>query len=387
MDYTCETPPAKKQKLQGAGGEGDDPDETPRISDRGRRGPLPTGSPSISFSAPSDRSERSRTSSRSSPLKQLAALEVSSDAVEPRALSLSDPNLPPALSDLLEDLEKCNNGTHVIPFGLQPEINANKNENRSFRTVEERMYIPAHYPQCGPVLPLRIAVHLAKEATECFLEEHSEAGWNSMVHYPVLFWAILGEERWSQPLGVANCTDAKIIREYLPTSAQAKMIDFCIYAEIKTDDSSLKACSFLRRMLPDNVINHTSYHPLRQRPIVISIETKKPHGASAATAELQISTWLAAQWKFLEELVKQSEGSFDGLPFLPGIIVEGHNWLFVATTREGRKTVLWREQMFGSTSSFLGVYKTIWGLRRLAEWAREVYWPWFQENALGITKK
>ncbi|KAJ5263548.1 hypothetical protein N7478_011153 [Penicillium angulare] len=133
------------------------------------------------------------------------------------------------------------------------------------------------------------------------------------------------------------------------------MIDFCIYAEMKTDEAALKAGSLLRRMIPENVINHSNYHPLCQRPIIVSIETKKPHGTSTATAGLQISTWLATQWKLLEKLVEQSDGSFDGLPFQPGIIVEGHIWLFIATTREGRKTVLWREQMFGSTSNLDGM--------------------------------
>lgn len=140
-----------------------------------------------------------------------------------------------------------------------------------------------------------------------------------------------------------------------------------------------------RRIIRWNVINHTDFAPFRNRPIAVSIETKMRGGAQPATAELQLGIWHSAQWKLLEDLVARSGGSFDGLPFLPAVVVQGHEWSFAATTREERHTVLWLERGFGSSSSLLGVYKTVWGLQRLTQWASDVYWPWFKRNALGIS--
>jgi hypothetical protein len=140
--------------------------------------------------------------------------------------------------------------------------------------------------------------------------------------------------------------------------------------------------------LPCGVINHTDFLPLRNRPVVVGIETKKRGGGDQTEAELQIGTWHAAQWKMLAQLVDDVRGGggrLDTLPFLPAVLVCGHEWSFAATTREGRKTILWLEKGFGSTTSPLGVYKTVWGLQRIARWAAEVYWPWFRDNVLGVS--
>lgn len=120
-------------------------------------------------------------------------------AIEPRALSLSNPNLPIPLLNLLVELEKCNNGTNVIPVDLSVEIEENKaKHDPSFRTIDPHMF-----------------------------------------------------------LGVTDCTDAKIICEYLPTDAQAKMPDFRIYVDVKTGTLAVDTANRQRRS--DHVINHTKY--------------------------------------------------------------------------------------------------------------------------------
>lgn len=101
-------------------------------------------------------------------------------------------------------------------------------------------------------------------------------------------------------------------------------------------------------------------------------------------ARLQMGIWNAAHWEFLHQLSKmrqnaearlstlrQEEGNTDNpsqhalsspdqvkpLPeYLPGIIIQGHDWHLVITTREGDKTVFWQKMTFGSTSSSKGIY-------------------------------
>ena len=313
-------------------------------------------------------------------------MELHSDGIETRVLSLTNPTLPLALSDLLVELERCSNGVGVVSSDLQAEIKENAEQNPSFRVFSDFMFaFPADRDQLGLTPSLDDVDYLVEEAAECQATMQSESGWNMMVHHPLLHMAVYGRRRRNQLVGFAPCTTAKIIREYLPTNLQAKMVDFCIYIMPETDDITFNATKRLRGVLPCNVINHTDFPPLRSRPIAVSIETKRRGGAQLATAELQLGIWHAAQWKLLEDLVARSGGSFDGLPFLPAIVVQGHDWSFAATTREERNTVLWLERGFGSTSSHLGVYKTIWGLQRLAQWASNVYWPWFKKNALDIS--
>ncbi|KAH6869140.1 hypothetical protein B0T10DRAFT_313984 [Thelonectria olida] len=64
--------------------------------------------------------------------------------------------------------------------------------------------------------------------------------------------------------------------------------------------------------------------------------------------------------------------------YLPGIIIQGHDWHLVITTREGDKTMFWQKMTFGSTSSSKGIYQIICTLQLLGRWARDEYWPWLR---------
>ncbi|KAF4460090.1 methyltransferase type 11 [Fusarium albosuccineum] len=233
----------------------------------------------------------------------------------------------------------------------------------------------------GPSPSPEDVLNLTNEARDCHDRKQNEAGWNMMVHYPLLFQAIYGSQKQDQLLGITPCTTAKIMQEYLPSATQAKMVDFCIYLDPKSDAIGVEKA---RSILPCGYINHTDFYTLRDRPIALSIETKAPTSTSVASAELQIGTWQSAQWRFLEDLVSRSGGSLDELLFLPAIIVQGHQWSFAATTREGQRTVLWLPFEFGSTENVIGVYKTVLGLQKLCRWAERVFWPWYKKNALGI---
>jgi hypothetical protein len=129
----------------------------------------------------------------------------------------------------------------------------------------------------------------------------------------------------------------------------------------------------------------------------LSIETKTT-GESWHEAKHQMSTWLAAHWNRLDSLL---DGSSDGgkLPeqtpasdptFLPAIIVQGHDWMFLAATRGqvladgGRETVLWTKVPFGSTYGIQGICQIIMVLQRLSLWSTDAFWPWFSDAILGM---
>lgn len=188
------------------------------------------------------------------------------------------------------------------------------------------------------------------------------------------------------------------------------MVDLCIYADVEENEDWSSHLQLLTNRVSTLSVNHTDFRPLQLRPIVLSIETKRP-GTEFDKAQLQIGVWQAAQWKFLKsaitsalraarppaaaegptsssaeemELVARADAALDQLGFIPGVIIQGHKWLFVLSTRKGQKTILWTERQFGSTQSVLEVYQIVAGLRELAAWSRDVYLPWFRKHVLGV---
>lgn len=169
-------------------------------------------------------------------------------------------------------------------------------------------------------------------------------------------------------------TSARIFTEYLPLDATTKGVDFCIVIDPAHSDVKGRVDRLRKtRSDQDYSINHCTQRQLASRPIAVSIETKR-EDTRLVEAELQIGTWHAAQWKHLSELVVQAEerrqvdllthgdegdvqppqlgaGDRTGLvdrlsratlarlPFLPAVVVQGHDWYFAASTREGDKTV------------------------------------------------
>jgi hypothetical protein len=156
----------------------------------------------------------------------------------------------------------------------------------------------------------------------------------------------------------------------------------------------------LMNVLPMGMFNHTNLLPLSDRPIAVSIETKKT-GEGWDNARLQMEVWMAAHWQFLRKVLQlhrlaagavsslEQTAGFNSyetrkLPdFLPGIIIQGHDWYLIITTSEGEKTIFWHKENFGQTSKSKGIYTIIHNLQLLRKWAQEVYWEWMRELLLS----
>lgn len=243
---------------------------------------------------------------------------------------------------------------------------------------------------------------------------YDEPGWNVKVHHRILqaVFRVPQSVRAHDRFNFSICTTAKPDPTYLPRKALAKMVDFCVFAEMDDNDGLTSAAlRQLSRHMPSLTVNHTDFEPLQFKPIVLSVETKKP-GKELDTANLQLGIWHAAQWSFLTaamrcalelrlqhtagregealtarekmDLILEATARVKQLPFLPGLVVQGHTWSLVLSTREGSKTTLWTEQQFGSTRGLQDAYKVVAGLRELVAWVRDVYLPWWRENILEL---
>lgn len=211
----------------------------------------------------------------------------------------------------------------------------------------------------------------------------------------------------------------------------AKMVDLCIYASPDDDDEWMARIDQFSHQSPTQTVNHTDFEPIGMRPLLLSIETKKP-GVHWDKAQLQMGLWHAAQWSFLAwavgqkltrqrsmdvagetvdvdereqpgdvgetvddhvdktqvatelQLEERRRAALSALGCLPGIIVQGHQWHLVMSSYDAKsgKTTLWADHQFGTTQGYLEIYGTIAGVRRLTAWARDVYLPWFEKHVL-----
>ncbi|CAF3544812.1 unnamed protein product [Fusarium graminearum] len=117
--------------------------------------------------------------------------------------------------------------------------------------------------------------------------------------------------------------------------------------------------------------------------IGLSIKSQELYGDDPVGSEMHLAAWHAAQWRFLKGLAGDN---IKDLGFLPGIIIEGHEWKFVATTWKKGKTKLFSSLSLGSTTTELGVYRIFASLKVLGKWVMLFFWPWYREYCLKLVK-
>ncbi|KAK1975708.1 hypothetical protein LZ30DRAFT_605024 [Colletotrichum cereale] len=306
---------------------------------------------------------------------------------------------PPALNQLFNSIEALGRGIGIVSRTHEASLRAEASTDRQFRWVRDETFAqdPATSTSTSPSLPRRDELgptplidtvkEIWSEAEDAETVCHEEGQWNSAVHRPLLHNAL----KHVQCIGVCICTSAQVHSSYTRSDKSAhhnKKVDFCVY--VKEMSPELYAAILAS---PTESINHTDYPGLLRRPIGLSIETKIT-GHEWAKAVNQIAVWLIAQWDALDDLVSRlgdgvvpagaSPASARGLVFLPGIIIQGHEWWFVAVARKpDGATELWNKTLIGSTTTIQGIYQ-IWAvIQLLGRWIETEYWPWFQAAILG----
>lgn len=141
-----------------------------------------------------------------------------------------------------------------------------------------------------------------------------------------------------------NSTTAKIHPSALKpknangTMFQGKMVDYAMCLEYGRAEPIFGRIRNTLQFEPTNCqyINHTSYEPVRFRPIAISIETKVTGNETEATA--QLSVWVVAQFKRLQSIIQRS-GVSSEMTVLPLIHIQGHDWFVTLAVQGDSKTV------------------------------------------------
>ncbi|KAH6973872.1 hypothetical protein BKA56DRAFT_108283 [Ilyonectria sp. MPI-CAGE-AT-0026] len=348
----------------------------------------------------------STRSGQASTLRDLAALERDQEGLKLCELSTFHPQ-PPSLEVLLEQIEAFSYAERILPASVRDRIerlDGAEYWDMKWATQGPRSF--QHYSTEREALgctPSPDYVHkLVSEAAECSANCHPEANWNMEVHSRILDIAFDTTDDQARLVKCMGSPTASIIQEYHRSVSRTKKVDFCIYLEPSVDNSYPEAEDDIDRLsmtLRGEVINHTDFYPLRNRPIAMSIETTNPD-ESWEKAMLQFGVWESARWAFLrylfdkyEDQVAQDEAaqghqgytpapppSLSRLPeFLPGIIVQGHDWNLVITTQQGERTILWQRILMGTTMNPKGVYQIVCCLQLLRQWTQDTFWPWLKE--------
>ncbi|KAG9249477.1 uncharacterized protein F5Z01DRAFT_631660 [Emericellopsis atlantica] len=310
-----------------------------------------------------------KLSRTSSPTKQIRHAELQQSGF--RQASFATHPQPPSLMALRRKLKRIYDGDGILPQRLAHEIADLEIPDFYFRDDADTndLRLP----------PRRFVQRTLGRADECDTNGKGESSWNMDVHARLLNWVLDEDSDGTGVLDSEYCLNAGLLPQYKPRDAPSKMVDFCLAIRPRLPED-LANVDAIRKQRPGDSINHTDWGTLSKHPIAISVETKR-HGEQYDAALLQIATWHSAQWRSLRWGCR----NLRAIEFLAGIIVQGHDWQFVASTLgENDIAVVLRPPLqLGDTRSEQGIYKLLVSLQRLRQWAEESYWPAFKSDLLG----
>lgn len=290
---------------------------------------------------------------------------------------------PDSLNTLRCELRDIGLGDAILPASLEHELRRADSEIPRFAFDRDKATRALTEAIATDLPPIDWVQALMKRADECELNRECESSWNGEIHAAILEQAFRINRFVSNgPVDFRYAQAAQIVHAYKPREAPSKMVDFCVFYRPGKGSAEEQAIDDICQTRPAQSINHTDLGDFCKRPIALSIETKRPN-VDRDNATLQIGTWQSAQWRSLRH---NRSRPLKSIEFLPGIIVQGHDWQFVASILdENGKSVLLKGVRLGGTESELAIYSLLLGLRRLRRWILEDYWPMFISDVLAIS--
>ncbi|KAK6388184.1 hypothetical protein LTR81_027220, partial [Elasticomyces elasticus] len=333
------------------------------------------GSDSPSKRSRSTTSQGSRTSSPSKP-KLLRSLQHPI-----RNKSLDGTNLPNHARQLVRQVRSFAAGFETVPQELRASLEETYTEDLDL--AQNVVYTPdSERARLGNDLAIREVACICRQARGCQQRNENEAAWNSHAHGPIL--SLVGELSCHRSeIGSTNVTTARLNPRFKPAVElsqpphSGKVIDFVFFLEPSV---------VIERAFGDlpwetnhgHDFNHTLYGPIANRPIAISMETKR-EGEGQATGRAQLEIWVAAHFNRLQEISCDEAVEF---PFLPLLLTQVPVWslLFAHRQREGQAwvTIIYEKVTLGDVTTPSGVFKVVSSLLLLMHWAQTDFRPWFE---------
>ncbi|KAI4159214.1 MAG: hypothetical protein LQ342_006734 [Letrouitia transgressa] len=142
-------------------------------------------------------------------------------------------------------------------------------------------------------------------------------------------------------------------------------------------------------------VNQTMVASLRQKPIVINWESKRPY-TGGESSDIQLSIWLGAQLARLREMldlvaetndkgkgkVNKGKAIREKNVLLPALSAHGHDVDLLVFEEQESENVLYGRLRLGSLSTVHGIFQILGGLEVLVDWAHTDYRSWFAEKVV-----
>jgi hypothetical protein len=334
---------------------------------------------------------QSRSYKGTSPAKGLNQLSAKSVSVTSTPLTHDCvARFPDATRTLIRNLRQCFNLRAKVPASLKDVLREKYTDDDIWEREDIWWDATTTTKDHAPSLPE--VEGIALEAIRCEDFDEYEVGWNSHSHGPLLAMATR-LSRHCKHIKTTNITLARPMRRLRPSllaGPTGKMVDFGMVLQVEKSDSLFQAWKGLR---PEDdgtrYFNHTDAPQIAQKPIVVSIETKRS-GSGEAEGNLQLQIWVAAQFQRLAEIRKTMPSS--QRVYLPLLLVLGSEWYYrIAEGIYGEdgglvEITVYQKQAIGDVKSVGGVFSVLGALHALIKWAHEVYRPWFEEW-MGIKKQ
>ncbi|WZH40848.1 uncharacterized protein QYS62_001786 [Fusarium acuminatum] len=295
-------------------------------------------SASASQSETTTGSGASAGSRRSLTVNQFPISGIGNHAMLLEVMSSTATGMPDELKTMFRDLQRIGLNKNFLPKQWEATIKARALADPDFEDLGDFSYMspevePEHSLQQPEMLPalLYMVDRIVVESARCS-KYFDEPGWNNPVHSPILN-AVFNQRFWPG--------DEREMVEYSPNhgpcNGGSPHVSAFIRQGIQPPPETQDAVETLYESTSEKSVNHIAFPPLRRSPISLTIKTKR-YGGNHAKANAQVCSWQAAQWTCP---ASQAGEGIKHLPFLPGIVVNGPSWTFVATTRNGDKTVYW----------------------------------------------
>ncbi|KAF5483023.1 hypothetical protein CGCS363_v015068 [Colletotrichum siamense] len=139
------------------------------------------------------------------------------------------------------------------------------------------------------------------------------------------------------------CIGAQEAKAYNAKESPSNMVDFCMIIRPPLRSPEADCIDEVCKMRPEVTINHTDHDVLCKSPIVVSFETK------GSGADHEKATWRG---------LAKCPNDLPAIPFLPGVLINGHGWSFVASAIKDGRSVLYSEVELGKTSTGFGIITT-----------------------------
>ncbi|KAI4111322.1 MAG: hypothetical protein LQ345_006822 [Seirophora villosa] len=335
-----------------------------------------------------------RSSQRTlSPRKARAYMQGAEMSVKIAKIPSSVYPFPPAAQNLRKDLEALQKRKGLIDGSIREAAQKKLGNDDEDTLYKDRETTATPEETCEHLQIWLRVLQIEDAAEECEVEDCAEASWNAEVHCRILREALQGQWRsknvWYRDITTAKIFDKELLPKIPGLSAKSKLVDFAIM--MRPQESSVLEDAIERKCssMPSKTINQTDASYIRNKPVAISMEVKRPAGnEDVATVELQ--TWVTAHYNMLKVLLypNNAPGTFE-LPVLPLIQVHGHMWnLWIAEYKNAKnEIIIHRRVSLGSTDRIVGIYQIIASVQRLAQWVAEEYQPWWIRAILGVDPK